>query len=347
MTLPPLDAGARARPRRRASPALHVLVVGDVMLDHFIVGRVDAHLAGSAGAGRRSSSREHVRLGGAANVAHNIAALGGRASLVGIVGADAAAGALREQLAAPASAPTASSRTPRRPTTEKVRVVTERNQQVARDRLRDATRDVDGDVEAAIVDARSRARRASATALLVSDYLKGAITRARHRRARSRVARRARRSPLLVDPKIPHLACYAGATLVTPNHHEAEIATHLRIRTDDEARAGRARVPRRARSATRVLITRGEHGHVAVGPRRRRRDCRRSRAKWRTSPAPATRSSRRWRWRSPPARRWPKPPRSPTTPPASSSANSAPPRSASRSFCRRSSVEPFRDFFGN
>ena len=107
--------------------------------------------------------------------------------------------------------------------------------------------------------ARDGARRHGAGAIVVSDYLKGAITRRADGAARRRW-RATRGVPLLVDPKIPHLDYYAGATLVTPNHHEAEIATHMRIRTDEDD----ARRPR-ARSATRagcdgVLITRGEHG---------------------------------------------------------------------------------------
>jgi D-beta-D-heptose 7-phosphate kinase/D-beta-D-heptose 1-phosphate adenosyltransferase len=62
-----------------------------------------------------------------------------------------------------------------------------------------------------------------------------------------------------VDPKIPHIEYYAGASLVTPNHHEAEVATHMRIRSDgDAARAARA-FRERARCAG-VLVTRGEHG---------------------------------------------------------------------------------------
>ncbi len=67
------------------------------------------------------------------------------------------------------------------------------------------------------------------------------------------------RIPLLVDPKIPHLGCYAGATLVTPNHHEAETATHVRIRTDDDARQA-ARDFRERAGCDAVLITRGEQG---------------------------------------------------------------------------------------
>ncbi len=251
-----------------------VLVVGDVMLDRFIVGRV-TRISPEAPVPIVRYESEHVRLGGAANVAHNIAALGGRASLVGIVGADAAATQLRAQLATAGVGADGLVEDRARPTTEKVRVVTERNQQVARiDYERDA--DTAGDVERAIVAQVTRLGR-DARALLVSDYLKGTITRAvveallqsaSDRGASDRgvgnrgakaSAERTDRTPLIVDPKIPHLACYAGATLVTPNHHEAEVATHLRVRTDDEARQA-ARDFRTRAQCEAVLITRGEHG---------------------------------------------------------------------------------------
>jgi D-beta-D-heptose 7-phosphate kinase/D-beta-D-heptose 1-phosphate adenosyltransferase len=65
--------------------------------------------------------------------------------------------------------------------------------------------------------------------------------------------------PVFVDPKIPHLDLYAGSTMVTPNHYEAEAATHLSIRNDDQARLAAIRVRDRAR-CDGVLITRGEHG---------------------------------------------------------------------------------------
>ena len=243
---------------------LPVLVVGDVMLDRFIVGRV-ARISPEAPVPIVRFESEHVRLGGAANVAHNIAALGGRASLVGIVGADAAAAQIRTQLAAAGVGADGLVEDRARPTTEKVRVVTERNQQVARiDYERDA--DAGGDVERAIIAQVTRLGR-DVKALLVSDYLKGTITRAvvealirsASNRSAKALAERTERTPLIVDPKIPHLTCYAGATLVTPNHHEAEIATHLRVRTDDEARQA-ARDFRTRAQCEAVLITRGEHG---------------------------------------------------------------------------------------
>ncbi|HEX3646413.1 MAG TPA: PfkB family carbohydrate kinase [Vicinamibacterales bacterium] len=248
-TLPPIDGG-RARDLVERFADLSVLVVGDVMLDRFLVGRV-TRISPEAPVPIVRFESEHTRLGGAANVAHNINALGGRASLVGIVGTDAAAAALRAQLEAAGIDVGGLVEDATRPTTEKVRVVTERNQQVARiDYERDT--DVAGDIERALVAQVARLA-GGARSLLVSDYLKGTITRP--------VIEALLRggAPLIVDPKIPHLACYAGATLVTPNHHEAEVATHLRVRTGDEARLA-ARDFRTRAQCDGVLITRGEHG---------------------------------------------------------------------------------------
>src|SRR5205085_5814378 len=117
-----------------------------------------------------------------------------------------------------------------------------------------------GSIERAVIDQIERMGR-GAKALLVSDYLKGAITRpiVEALLAMSGAAKAPGKPPLIVDPKIPHLACYRGATLVTPNHHEAEAATHRRIRTDNEARDA-ARDFRARADCEAVLITRGEHG---------------------------------------------------------------------------------------
>src|SRR4051812_10413305 len=172
MALPPLDA-RRARVLVDRFAGLPVLVVGDVMLDRFIVGRV-TRISPEAPVPVVRFQGEHCRLGGAANVAHNIAALGGRPSLVGVIGTDVAG----ERLAGPPdAAPIATNglvRDSARPTTEKVRVVTERNQQVVRI---DYERDVDiaADIEIAVIE-RITVLGARARALLVSDYLKGCIT---------------------------------------------------------------------------------------------------------------------------------------------------------------------------
>ena len=142
-----------------------------------------------------------------------------------------------------------------------VRLVTTRNQQVARIDY-ESDGDVSGALEDRLVDA-IQAAAARADVILVSDYQKGVIT---HRIARAAIdAARERRIQSLVDPKVPHIDYYAGATLITPNHHEAEAVTLMRIRTTEDARAVAARFRERA-SCESVLVTRGEHGMWLLGP---------------------------------------------------------------------------------
>lgn len=252
MTLPPLDS-ARARSLVSRFATRHVLVVGDVMIDRFIVGTV-TRISPEAPVPVVKFQSEHSRLGGAANVAHNIAALGARVTLVGIVGADATAARMREQLETAGLSAEGLVEDPTRPTVEKVRIIAGRNQQVARIDYEE-DRDVTGDAEALIAERVARLGE-HADVLLVSDYLKGSITRGV---MAALLALKQKGAPLLVDPKIPHLECYRGATLVTPNNHEAEVATHRLIRNDADAQA--AALDFRARAGCEsVLITRGEHG---------------------------------------------------------------------------------------
>jgi D-beta-D-heptose 7-phosphate kinase/D-beta-D-heptose 1-phosphate adenosyltransferase len=252
MTLPPLHA-SRVKDLLSRFDGLAVLVVGDVMLDRFIVGRVN-RISPEAPVPVVHFRAEHVRLGGAANVGHNLAVLGARVALVGIAGADATADRLRRQLAAAGIDTAGLVEDPTRPTVEKVRIVTERNQQVARiDYEEDA--EAGAGVEEQVIERIAR-EGTRATVLLVSDYLKGTITR---QVMTSLVALKTAARPLIVDPKVPHLEYYAGATLVTPNHHEAEVATNRRIQTDADARGAAAAFRAHARCEA-VLITRGEQG---------------------------------------------------------------------------------------
>ncbi len=252
MTLPPVSAD-RARALVRSFDRLTVLVVGDAMLDRFIVGHV-TRISPEAPVPVVQFQSEYVRLGGAANVAHNIVSLGGRVTLVSVVGRDPSAERLRAALRDVGAAADGLVEDVSRPTTEKVRIVTDRNQQVARVDYEQET-DVDGAIERAAIERIARLGH-GANALLVSDYLKGTITRPV---VEALVAIKSATTPLVVDPKIPHLACYAGATLVTPNHLEAETATHRRIRTDDDVRQAAREFRERARCDA-ALVTRGEHG---------------------------------------------------------------------------------------
>jgi D-beta-D-heptose 7-phosphate kinase/D-beta-D-heptose 1-phosphate adenosyltransferase len=239
-----------------------VLIIGDVMLDHFVIGRVD-RISPEAPVPVVQFDHEEYRLGGAANVAHNVAALGGRVEMIGIAGADADAERIHGELGRLGIGSNGIVTDPRRRTTRKLRVVTTRNQQVARIDYED-DREIDGAVEAAVIEHITQLS-GSADAILVSDYLKGAVSRAVA--AAAIAAASSRRIPVLIDPKVPHIDYYRGATLITPNHHEAEAVTHMRIRTSDEAFAAARRFRERA-GCDAVLVTRGEHGmalHTADG----------------------------------------------------------------------------------
>lgn len=230
-----------------------VLVVGDVMLDRFLVGRV-TRISPEAPVPVVVFDHEMHRMGGAANVAHNLRALGGRVELVGAVGRDEA-GERLTTACREAGIRTTLTADPDRPTTTKVRIVTERNQQVARVDY-EVDEEIAGVIEETIVTEVER-RGEHVGAILISDYLKGCVTR---RVVGAAVALNERhRIPVLVDPKIPHLDYYAGATLVTPNHHEAEVATHRRVRSHEEARDA-AREFRARANCGAVLMTRGDQG---------------------------------------------------------------------------------------
>lgn len=252
MLLPAL-APDRAREILSRAGGVNVLVVGDAMVDKFIVGRV-TRISPEAPVPVVAFDHDMHRIGGAANVASNVVALGGQASLVAMTGRDEAAATLaqvcREAGIAPSFVGDGT-----RPTTTKVRVVTDRNHQVARiDYESDV--EITGETEERIIaDIRKHATRCSA--IIVSDYLKGCVTKRVMQTAVTAGAERG--APVLVDPKIPHLDYYAGATIVTPNHHEAETATHRRVRSLEEARDA-ARLFRERAGCQHVLMTRGDQG---------------------------------------------------------------------------------------
>jgi D-glycero-beta-D-manno-heptose-7-phosphate kinase len=257
MLLPPLGPD-RGRLIASSFSAAEILVVGDAMLDRFLVGRV-TRISPEAPVPVVIFDHETLRMGGAANVAHNVKALGGEATLIAVTGQDDAAATLARSCHEAGISPSLIGDASR-PTTTKVRIVTERKHQVARiDYETDA--EINGPIEDRVVTAvQQHATRASA--IVISDYLKGTITR---RVVHAVIAAAAERSvPVLVDPKIPHLDYYRGIDIVTPNHHETGAATLLRIRTDEEARAA-ARAFRERAGCGAVLMTRGDQGMWLLG----------------------------------------------------------------------------------
>lgn len=258
--MPAPETALRSVDGRRAADLLHtftgvrVLILGDLMLDHFVFGRVN-RISPEAPVPVVEFDHEEFRVGGAGNVAQNVRSLGGSADLIGLVGSDEHGARLKAALQADGIGMSGVVVEDGRPTTRKMRVVTSRNQQVARIDY-ESDREVRGDVESALIASLERAA-ATARAMVVSDYLKGVVTRPIVARAVG--IARDRRIPLLVDPKVPHLDYYTGATLLTPNSAEAETAAHMRIRSHAEARSA-ARAIRDRLGCKSVLITRGESG---------------------------------------------------------------------------------------
>ena len=249
----PLLYSDRVRTIAHGFTGTQILVVGDAMLDKFIVGRV-TRISPEAPVPVVTFDHELHRMGGSANVANNIAALGGSATLIAVTGTDEGASTLTRACREAGIAP-ALVGDPTRPTTTKVRIVTERNQQVARVDY-EADAEIRDEIEHRVI-AEINKHAPQASAIVISDYLKGCVTRGVVQAVVAAAAER--RVPVLVDPKIPHVDYYGGTTVVTPNHHEAEIAANMRVHSEDDAR-GAARLFRDRAQCQSVLMTRGDQG---------------------------------------------------------------------------------------
>jgi len=230
-----------------------VLVLGDVMLDEFIWGRV-ARISPEAPVPVVEVLGQSFHLGGAGNVAANVRALGGRAMLAGVVGEDAAGARVSEALVEAGIDSRLVVADRGRPTTVKTRIVAH-SQQVVRTDREDST-DVAAATERALLE-HVRRELPSAGALVVSDYQKGAVTATVLRRTLD-LARR-QRVPVLVDPKVRHFRRYRRVAVVTPNLLEAEQATGILLR-DQEAVEKAGRRILKMLECRAVLLTRGENG---------------------------------------------------------------------------------------
>jgi D-glycero-beta-D-manno-heptose-7-phosphate kinase len=210
-TLTPL----RVRKLLRAAARARVLVVGDVMLDQFIWGRV-ARISPEAPVPVVDFERESFMPGGAANVARNLTALGIAAKVFGVVGRDHPAQQLRELLTGHQVDCEGLMTCAGRRTSIKTRIVAHKQQVVRIDReTRDGLRD---EQVQRLGDAIAAAAR-KADAVIIGDYGKGVVTQALLDRVRS--VCRQRGLWLSLDPKPTHLLDLPGLSLITPNRKEA------------------------------------------------------------------------------------------------------------------------------
>jgi rfaE bifunctional protein kinase chain/domain len=232
---------------RQAVARGRVLVVGDVMLDRYWFGDVE-RISPEAPVPIVRIARTEERPGGAANVARNIAALGARASLLSVVGADEAGAAIERLLAADGIAASLY-HDASLPTTVKLRVIG-RQQQLLR--IDFETRPSQEVLGAKLKEFGERVR--DADVVLLSDYGKGGLAHIATMIGHAKAAGRR----VLVDPKGDDWAKYRGATLVTPNRSELRDVVG---RWRDEAElAAKAEKLRRELDLEALLVTRSEEG---------------------------------------------------------------------------------------
>lgn len=236
----------------KAFKGKRILVVGDVMLDQFIWGWV-SRISPEAPVPVVEIHKETQHLGGAGNVASNIKALGGVPLLIGVIGRDEAGRQLQRQARRLLGSDDLVV-DPARLTTVKTRIIAH-NQQVCR-ADRECRDELSEETTRSLIDRfRSAARRAEA--VIVSDYAKGVVTRPLLEEIQAETKRRG--VILAIDPKVRNFPLYKGATVITPNQQEAELASGIKI--EDEAdlrRAGRRLL--RMTGSRHLLITRGEQG---------------------------------------------------------------------------------------
>ena len=232
-----------------------VAVVGDVMLDRYLIG--DTHrLSPEAPVPVVTIRENRSALGGAANVGANVAAIGASCRLVGAIGDDGHATAIRAELAANRMDDRHLVRISGRPTTAKTRVLA-RGQQVVR---------IDEEVESPLegqdqerLISAAVAALADADAVVLEDYNKGTLTEALIQAVMAAAHRRG--LPVVVDPKFRNFFGYAGAAVFKPNRRELEAALGATLDLESENALPEAL---RKLKVDNLLLTLGAEGMVLV-----------------------------------------------------------------------------------
>lgn len=224
-----------------------VLIIGDVMLDRYWYGPT-GRISPEAPVPVVKVENNEERPGGAANVAMNIASLGGHAHIVGLTGIDEPAKVLNETLAS-LNVTCDFVALPNYPTITKLRVLS-RGQQLIRLDFEDKFEGTD----AALITSRLEQNLDKVSAVVLSDYAKGALE---HAQALIQIARKANK-PVFIDPKGADFERYRGATLLTPNMAEFELVVGKVKDEQDLVEKGHALIEEFEFEA--LLVTRSEHG---------------------------------------------------------------------------------------
>ncbi|MBI4527657.1 MAG: D-glycero-beta-D-manno-heptose-7-phosphate kinase [Deltaproteobacteria bacterium] len=241
----------------------HLLVVGDLMLDRFIWGDVE-RISPEAPVPVLRVTSESYRLGGAANVIHNIRSLGGAVTACGVIGKDESGRRLLQQLRRIGISTSGVFLQRGFQTTQKSRIIARpRHQQIVR-LDRENHEEIDRKV---LQDIRRYVARfaVKCDGVVISDYGKGVI----HPELLETVSELAERQNILcvADPKKKNYQRYRNVTLLTPNKEEASQASGVEIRDEETLKEAGRRLLQMWR-AKAVLITRGPDGMSLFRPGR-------------------------------------------------------------------------------
>lgn len=230
------------------------VVLGDLLYDSFVYG--DTHrISREAPVPILSERRRTAMLGGAGNLARNLASLGGTATLVSVAGTDADGDAAIELVREACGDADGIIRTQSRPTPSKIRYVSNNQQMFCVDR--DPGAAIDGATEAALLE-RLTAALAGADILILSDYGRGVITRSLAQAAIA--AAQSAGKPVSVDPRGSDYTRYDGATIIKPNAGELAAETGLPVSNDAEAAAALTALKTRLDRTPALMVTRGAGG---------------------------------------------------------------------------------------
>jgi D-beta-D-heptose 7-phosphate kinase/D-beta-D-heptose 1-phosphate adenosyltransferase len=236
-----------------------VLCVGDLMLDEFVYGEV-SRISPEAPAPVISVQRSENNIGGAGNVARNIASLGARCIFAGLVGEDEAGAKLRAALAQEDRIEAVLVSDSTRPTTRKVRFVSEHFSSHMLRADWELAQPAAADIEQKLIDA-ILPQLARADIVLLSDYAKGVLTARVIRNVIDAARKLGKR--VIVDPKSANFAIYRGATLLTPNRKEFAEATRSRAESETSI-ADAAQDAMYLADCEAMLVTQSEHGMTLV-----------------------------------------------------------------------------------
>lgn len=236
-------------------PKAHLMVIGDLMLDRFIWGDVE-RISPEAPVPVVRVISESARLGGAANVIHNIRTLGGKVTACGVIGPDAAGKRMMQELRRMGASTAGVFVDRRHETIQKTRVIARpRHQQIVRLDRESLGAPIDGSLKRLRAFVLRQAPRCDG--IVISDYGKGVV----HEELLQMVADLVQTKKIIcvVDPKKENYQNYRQPTLVTPNKDEASEASGIKILDEKSLLDAGARLVRLWR-ANAVLITRGADG---------------------------------------------------------------------------------------